>query len=161
MNNDKIIATRSGRSSKNARERLAKSPPVFTNFNGNEQARLVAILTEVEKIRISARRELALAKNIRVEAERYLQEMEMKARSQAQLLILQARLATQKEITELKQKTSGEIQKILADIRMIRITAQEELEAQRKFTNAARIKALSFNLQKETEQKQEKETVKV
>ncbi|MFC2033380.1 hypothetical protein ACFLUB_02525 [Chloroflexota bacterium] len=161
MNDDKVIATRSGRNSKNARERLPKSPPVSTNFNGNEQARMMAVLAEVEKIRLSARRELALARNIRVEAERYLQEMEMKARSQAQLLILQARLATQKEITELKQKTSEEIQKILADIRMVRITAQEELEIQRRFTDATRIKALSFNLQKETAQKPEKETVKV
>jgi len=161
MNDDKVIATRSGGNGKNTRGRLLKNPPAFTNFDGNEQVRLMTVLTEVEKIRISARRELALARKIRVEAERYLQEMEMKARSQAQLLILQARLATQKEITELKQKTSGEIQKILADIRMVRITAQEELETQRRFTDAARIKALSFNLQKEAEQKPEKETVKV
>ncbi|MDD4860280.1 MAG: hypothetical protein PHR56_08805 [Dehalococcoidales bacterium] len=101
-------------------------------------------VSDVEHIRHAAQRELELARQTRLAAERYQQETETRARSQAQLLILQARLDTQKEIAGLKQKASEEIQKVLADIRMIRITAQEELETQRKFTNAARIQALSL-----------------
>ncbi|MDD5126748.1 MAG: hypothetical protein PHR43_01415 [Dehalococcoidales bacterium] len=106
--------------------------------------RMTVTISEVEHIRRSAQRELELARRIRLEAEKYQQETETHARSQAQLLILQARLETQKEIAALKQKASEEIQKVLADIRMVRITAQEELETQRKFTNAARIHALSL-----------------
>lgn len=104
---------------------------------------LRATRAEMKSIRLSAQQELALARQIRTGAERYHRETETKARSQAQLLILQARLATQKEIAELKRKAGEEIQKILADIRMIRITAQEELEAQRRFNNASRITTLS------------------
>jgi len=106
----------------------------------------------VHQIRLSAQRELELAKQMRVEAQRYQQEMATKARSQAQQLILRARLASQKEIEELIRQASDEIQKVLADIRMIRITAQEELGAQRKFTDAARLCALSMALQEETGQ---------
>ena len=153
----------------------------------DEQSRLKTALTEVERIRLRAKRELELARKIRVEAERYQQETETKARSQAQLLILQARLSTQREIADLKRKATEEIQKVLADIRtvritaqeeletqrkssmeiqkvqadirMVRITAKEELETQRKFTNASRLKALSHDIHKETRRKREKATI--
>ena len=125
--------------------------------------RLILARGEIKKIRLDIQKELELAKQIRTKAERYQQEIEAKARSQAQMLILQTRLATQKEISELKRKTGQEIQKVLTDIRMIRITAQEELETQRNFTSAAKIKALSFSFQKGERQdsKREKETVSV
>ena len=84
---------------------------------------------------------------MRAEAQRYQQETETKARSQAQQLILRTRLASQKEIEELIRRSSDEIQKVLADIRVIRITAQEELATQRKFTDAARISNLSLAVQ--------------
>ena len=100
----------------------------------------------VQQIRLSAQRELTLARQMRTEAQKYQQETETKARSEAQQLILQARLATQKEIEELIRKASAEIQKVLADIRVIRITAQEELAAQKKFTDAARLCSLSLTL---------------
>ena len=58
--------------------------------------------------------------------------------------------ATQKEIEELISQANAEIQKVLADIRVIRITAQEEIAAQRKFTDAARIRSLSLEIQKES-----------
>jgi len=115
-----------------------------------------AARVEVQRIRLSAQRELELARQIRAEAERYRQETEAKARSQAQLLILQARLSIQKEVTELKRKAGEEIQQILVDIRMIRITAQEELEAQRKFNTASRIRTLSHSSQKKTGHKSER-----
>ena len=40
---------------------------------------------------------------------------------------------------------------MLADVRMIRITAQEELDIQRKFNAAARIRTLSFACQEDTD----------
>jgi hypothetical protein len=68
-------------------------------------------------------------------------------------LILRTRLSTQKEVEELIRKAGDEIQKVLADIRVIRITAQEELAAQRKFTDAAKIATLSLSLDKEQKEK--------
>ena len=143
--------------------KLSARPPAATGYIEDELTRLKAAGAAVQRIRLTAQRELELAKQMRVQAQRYQQETETRARSQAQLLILQARLATQKDIEELIRKASAEIQKLLADIRMIRITAQEELETQRKFTGAARIRALSLAVQGETEERKEnkKEAVKV
>ena len=126
--------------------------PVAVNSFEDELANLRAAAAAVQRIRLSAQRELEMVKRVRADAQRYQQETETKARSQAQQLILRARLASQKEIEELIRKAGAEIQKVLADIRVIRITAQEELAAQRKFTNAARILTLSLGLQKENEE---------
>ena len=124
----------------------------------DELARLRAASAEVHRIRLSAQRELQQVKQLRTEAERYRQQTETKARSDAQLLILQTRLAARKEIAELKRKISEEIQKVLADINMIRtIIAQDEGEAQRKFAVAAKIRALSLTFQKEARERSEGE----
>lgn len=98
----------------------------------------------VQRIRINVRHELELARKMRADAQRYQQETATKARSEAQQLILRTRLATQREIEELIRQASEEIQKVLADIRVIRITAQEELAAQRKFTDAAKLSSMSL-----------------
>jgi hypothetical protein len=81
-----------------------------------------------------------------------MRETETRARSEAQQLILRSRLTTQKETEELIRKASAEIQKILADIRVIRITAQEELAAQKKFTDAARLSSMSLALHAQIEE---------
>jgi len=101
----------------------------------------------IQQIRLRAQRELELIQQIRAEAERYRREIETKALSQAQMLIIHTRLETQKEIAELKRKTNEETQKLLTDIRMVLIAAQGELEAQKKFTSAARIRALSLEVE--------------
>jgi SepF-like predicted cell division protein (DUF552 family) len=141
---------------------LLTPEPVVTSSIGNELSKLRAAAATIQQIRLSAQRELELAKKMRADAQRYQQETETKARSQAQQLILRARLATQKEIEEVIRQASAEIQKVLADIRVIRITAQEELAAQRKFTDAARLCSLAFNVQDEIvglEVKKEKKKV--
>ena len=125
---------------------------VTKNHLGDELAKLRVALAELQRIQTEVRRELEMVKRIRVEAERCQQGIEAKAQSQAQMFLLQTRLATQKEIAGLKGTYGEQIQKMLADVRMIRITAQEELETQRKFTDAARIRALSFACQADTEQ---------
>jgi hypothetical protein len=118
----------------------------------DELAKLRTVAASIQQIRLSAQRELEMARKIRADAQRYQQETEMKARSQAQQLILRTRLQIQKESEELIREASAEIQKVLADIRVIRITAQEELAAQHKYTNAARIRSLSLSSQEETEE---------
>ncbi len=123
---------------------------------GDELTRLRAVAAAVQKIRLSAQRELELAKQVRTEAQRYQQELETMARSQAQQLILRTRLATRKEIEGRIGKASAEIQKVLADIRVIRITAQEELAAQRKLTNASKLCSLTLALQEENGEPEKK-----
>jgi esterase/lipase len=130
--------------------KLLAPNPATTSSVENKLANLKAAAMSVQQIRLSAQRELELAKHIRAEAQRYQQETATKARSQAQQLILQTRLTTQKEIKELVRTANTEIQKILADMRVIRATAQEELAAQKKFTDAARLCSLSLSLQEET-----------
>jgi hypothetical protein len=107
--------------------------------------------TASEAVRMSreARRELELARRMRADAYRYQQETANRARSDAQALILQARMATRREIDALVRSATEEIQKILTDIRIIRITAEEELAAQRKFTDAARLASIGQNTEVE------------
>ncbi len=105
-----------------------------------ELAQLRAILAE-------AQAELARARQIRTAVEQYQKEAELRARSQAQQVVLEARLAVRKEIAELKCQTRGEIKHLLNDICMLRDAALAELEAQRKFADAARIMSLSLALE--------------
>jgi len=137
-------------------EKLLAPGPAATSTLGDELINLRAAAAAVQKIRLSAQRELELAKQVRTEAQRYQQELETTARSQAQQLILHTRLATRREIEGLIGRASAEIQKVLADIRVIRITAQEELAAQRKLTDASKLCSLTLALQKETGEPEKK-----
>ncbi len=115
----------------------------MNNYSEEELAKLRASGAEVQRIRSSALHELDMARQLRAEAEKYRRETETKARSQAQMLILQARLAVRQEVAELRRKTGEEIQKVLVDIRIMRITAQKELETLQKINTASKIQALS------------------
>jgi F0F1-type ATP synthase membrane subunit b/b' len=106
---------------------------------------------DVHQLRLMMQRELEMAKQMRLEARKYQLAIAEKARSEAQQLILRTRLQTQKEVEELVSNAQAEIQKMIADIRVIRITAQEELAAQRKFTNAAKLNTLSSALRNEVQ----------
>jgi hypothetical protein len=116
----------------------------------------------VQRIKISAQQELDQIRKMRADAIRYQLETATRARSKAHQLILHSRLETQREIEELIRQASEEIQKVLADIRVIRITAQEELAAQRKFTDAAKISSMSLSIKEEmagTERKKKRQLV--
>jgi hypothetical protein len=102
--------------------------------------------TSLIRIRKIAQQELTLIRKMRAEAVKYQQETAMKARSDAHRLVLHTRLATQREIEDMIREANDEIQKVLADIRVIRITAQEELAAQRKFTDAAKLNSMSASM---------------
>ena len=156
--------------------------PAAENLIEGELINLRTVGAVVKRIRLLAQRELEQAKKMRVEAEQYQKGIEAKANSQAQLFLLRTRLMAQKEVKEIrrkaseelkeetadflrrayekleqeivafKQKAGQELEKALADIRVIRIAAHEELQAQRKLTDAARIQALSFELGEEDKQ---------
>lgn len=160
--------------------------PAINNLIEEELKNLRAAGTVVKRIRLFVQQELEQVKKVRAEAERYQRETQTKANSQAQQLLLCTRLAAQKEmeknkrkaieelqnemadfkrkaddklereIAEFKQKFSEELEKVSADIRVIRMTAHEELQAQRKYTDATRIHALSFEFQEEDKQSLER-----
>jgi hypothetical protein len=133
---------------------VKKSDPPRVPVAGINRDRMVSLQeasTAVHQLKLNAQRELELARKMRTEAQRYQLETATRARSDAQQLILRTRLATQRETEELVRQASEEIQKVLADIRMIRIMAQEELAAQRKFTDAARIRSMSISIQNSDE----------
>ncbi len=96
----------------------------------------------------SAKQELELIRRMRADTIKYQQQTATKARSEAHQLVLNARLSTQREIEEVIRQASEELQKVLADIRVIRITAQEELATQRRYTDAAKLNSLSLSFQK-------------
>lgn len=136
---------------------MRKSPgqdrpsPIRDDFSSLKDA-----AAAVNRLKISAQQELELIRNTRAEAIKYQQETAAKARSEAHQLILHARLQTQREIEELIRQASEEIQKVLADIRVIRITAQEELAAQRKFTDAAKLSSMSMSIKEDLEKTDKK-----
>lgn len=149
VNTQKIVRTDPPSSLKPEALMKRLSKPTFPAANPirYEHSNLKQAAQAVQQIRLSVQQELQMARKMRADAFRYQQETTTKARSEAQQLILHARLATQREIEELIRQSSEEIQKLLADIRVIRITAQEELAAQRKFTDAAKITSMSMSIQ--------------
>lgn len=100
----------------------------------------------LHRIQAIAQQELDLIRRMRAEAVKYQQETATKARSEAHRLVLHTRLAMQREVEDMIHQANEEIQKVLADIRVIRITAQEELAAQRKFTDAAKLNSMSLSM---------------
>jgi hypothetical protein len=117
----------------------------------DDYSSLRAAALSVERIKATAQQELEQIKRMRADAIRYQMETATRARSEANQLILHTRVATQHEIEELLRQATEKIQKMLADIRVIRITAQEELSAQRKFTDAAKLNSLSFSFKEQME----------
>jgi hypothetical protein len=130
--------------------------PANPGISRNELSSLRDAASAVHQIKLNAQRELEQARKMRDDAQKYQKETATRARSEAQQLVLRTRLATQRETEELIRQSSEEIQKVLADIRMIRIMAQEELAAQRKFTDAARIRSMSMAIQDECEKAEAK-----
>lgn len=136
---------------------MPRPPSVRPVTEGNTGAS--TITTSLHRIRAIAQQELELIRKMKAEALKYQQETAIRARSEAHQLVLRTRLATQREIEDMINEANEEIQKVLADIRVIRITAQEELAAQRKFTDAAKLNSMSLSM-KEVFQKSLDKNVK-
>ena len=120
-----------------------------TDSTGDLASNIKSAILSVQQLILLAQRELVKARKIHAQAERYLQETETKARSEAQKLILQTRMTIRKDTEKLMRQANAEIEQVLADIHMIRLTAQEELAAQKKFTDAARLRSFTLSLQKD------------
>ena len=87
--------------------------------------------------------ELNQAKSARSEADAYREQVISETQRQAEEILHQARSSAEREGSEIRQKHSLEAQKILARAEMIREAAQEELEAQRLYSQAANLGAES------------------
>lgn len=151
-----IIARRNAERGKSGLNRPAGSPKPASRpaaqFAGDH---VQDELTRAQRLRLNLQRELELARKMRAEAERYRLQTETRARSDAQRLILETRLSIKRKISKLEGESGEQIKKILVDLSLIRLAAQEELEAQRQFTRAARISALSSAFEDEAKQTSE------
>ena len=132
-------------------KKMPKPAPLAASPIKDDFSSLKEAAQAVLRIKLSAQQELEQIRKMRADTFKYQQETATKARSEASQLMLHARLATQREIEELIRQASEEIQKMLADIRVIRITAQEELAAQRKFTDAAKLRSMSLSIKDQFE----------
>jgi vacuolar-type H+-ATPase subunit H len=99
-----------------------------------------------KQVLAKAKAELKLIQKMKEDTARYQQKVATQARSEAQQLILNARVTTHREIEAIIRQASKEIQQVLADIRITRITAQEELATQRRYIDAAKINSLSLSI---------------
>ncbi len=101
---------------------------------------------EVQKMRAEADTEMKQAQMSRSEADSYRERVMAEVQQEAQRMRDEARSATLRECDELKRHVTYEVQCILSEIDTIRAAAQEELEAQRIYAEAATIKTMSHNV---------------
>ena len=90
--------------------------------------------------------ELEQARTIRAEAEGYRDKIIAEADQEARDFLNQAMSVTEKECLELREQATQEAKRILGQVEIIRAAVQEELETQKIYSDAARIKASSHEL---------------
>lgn len=105
---------------------------------------------EATRVLQQAEAERARAKDEVKEAARTRDRVVAEAQQKAQEILDQARASTQRECTELRRQALGEIKAVMGRVENIRAATDEELEAQRIFTNVAKLKAASTSLLSET-----------
>ena len=132
---------------------------VIMNAENNIESELMRLKAEtayVEQLRLRVLRELEMAKQTRLEIKKYQQQLIARARSDSQMLILNTRLTLKKEMEESRCEINEQMQKLFGDIRVLRITAQEELKAQRAYTGAAKIRSLAGSFPETVEDSRKK-----
>ena len=82
----------------------------------------------------------------RADADSHAERAVAEAQRQAQETMERARAAAQRECTDLKQQAAFEAKQMLNQAQVIRIAAQEELEAHRIYVEAARLNAESHEV---------------
>ena len=102
---------------------------------------------QAQKKLTEAEEELQRAQRARSEADGYREKCMAEAQQEAQKIGDEARSAALHECDELKRHVTYEVQCILAEVDAIRAAAQEELEAQRIYAEAASIKTSSQEVQ--------------
>ena len=90
--------------------------------------------------------ELEQARAIRAEAEGYRDKIISEADQEARDFLNQAMSVTEKECLELREQATQEAKRILGQVEIIRAAVQEELETQKIYSDATRIKASSHEL---------------
>ena len=98
---------------------------------------------DAEKALAEAQNEMKQAEMARSEADNYREKVMAEAQQETQRVREEARASALQECEELKRHVTYEVQCILSEIDTIRAAAQEELEAQRIYAEAATIQAMS------------------
>lgn len=101
---------------------------------------------EASKNRSYSQDELEQARNIRAEAEGYKAKIMAEVNQEAQEYIDLARSTTDKECLALRTQAAQEAKRILGQVELMKSAVQEELETQKIYTDAARIKVSSDEL---------------
>jgi hypothetical protein len=98
---------------------------------------------EAEAKKAEAERERRQAEALRVEADESKKRTEAEARDQAAAVLAEAREQAAKEAAEMRRQVAEEIRKAVAGIQKMRDATQAELDAQKIYTEALRIKAMA------------------
>ncbi|MDD5337842.1 MAG: hypothetical protein PHG35_00300 [Dehalococcoidales bacterium] len=112
------------------------------------------VTQSLKRILACAQEELEFIREMKAEAIQYRQDALKKDDSEGRQLILNARLIKHREIEEVVRQAGEEIQKILADIRITRISLQDELIRESEIAEANRLNVI-FDSIKEAFQKPE------
>ena len=98
---------------------------------------------QVEKKLSEAQEYLSKSELTRAEAESYREKIVAEAHQELQRIRDEARSVAMDECAELKRHVAYEVEALLADIDAMKAAAQEELEAQRIYTDTARLDTMS------------------
>ena len=101
---------------------------------------------EADQMHQESGRELERAEVARSEAGSYRERVMVDAQQQAQEILERARSEAQSECQQLKEQAWQEAQKVMARVEVMKSAAQEELEAQRIYTESARLKTESHEI---------------
>jgi hypothetical protein len=106
----------------------------------------------LRRILANAKEELELIREMKAAAVSYRQAALKNGDSESRRLTLNARVMKHREIEDAIRQASGEMQKILADIRITRIAIQEELAKHSNVAEADKLNSIVTSI-KETFQK--------
>ena len=137
-----LVSAKQGRNSSGS---LRKGPIVI-----NPLTRMFSrVATASQQMLINARRALESARKLRLQTQKFLQETEFKSRHQKQPPILRVHLPTGQEVGALIREANEEIHRTRIDIRFIRIAARDELAAQDRLADAAKLRSFTASLQRQ------------
>ena len=132
-----------------AREILDATKDVCTEIITNGQRALTRakkMESEAAKNHSYSQDELEQARAIRAEAEGYRDKIMAEVDQEARLFIDQAKSTTDQECLALRTQAAQEYKRILGQVEIMKTAVKEELETQKIYTDAARIKTTSDEL---------------
>ena len=112
-----------------------------TKYNESEEE-----MTRAETIRAEAE---SYRETLRTEADAYRDKVLAEAQQETQRVLDEARATTLQECSEIKRHVTYEVQCILAEVEAIRTAAQEELEAQKIYTETAILQSYARDIRSE------------